>query len=174
MTRLISGRVKKIPSANVSASRYQFLKLEEAEPDLGLPTTNGQALLGNVDGTRYWGTVSVSGGGGGSSDVANSLIANANVVLNVANVTTLSTSNLILSGYNGANILPKFAGNIGQVVVSTGGSGAVWSSKFYFGSLPPDFPFYGDVWYDTTDFKLYMWVTDGAGDYWFDFLPPTF
>ena len=174
MTRLISGRVKKIPSANVSASRYQFIKLEETEPDLGLPRFSGQALFSNVDGTRYWGTVSVSGGGGGSSDVANSLIANANVVLNVANVTTLSTSNLILSGYNGANILPKFAGNIGQVVVSTGGSGAVWSSRFYFGTLPPDFPFYGDVWYDTTDFKLYMWVTDGAGDYWFDFLPPTF
>ena len=184
MTRLISGRVKKIPSANVSASRYQFIKLEETEPDLGLPRFSGQALFSNVDGSRYWGNVVVTGGGGSgtsafseTSNVANvalSLVTGSNVVLNVANVTSLSTSNLLLSSYNGANILPKFAGNIGQVVVSTGGSGAVWSSRFYFGTLPPDFPFYGDVWYDTTDFKLYMWVTDGAGDYWFDFLPPTF
>ena len=167
MTRLISGRVKKIPSANVSASRYQFIKLEETEPDLGLPRFSGQALFSNVDGSRYWGNVVVTGGGGSGTSAFSE-------TSNVANVTSLSTSNLLLSGYNGANILPSFAGNIGQVVVSTGGSGAVWSSRFYFGTLPPDFPFYGDVWYDTTDFKLYMWVTDGAGDYWFDFLPPTF
>jgi len=167
MTKLISGRVKKTPSANVSASRYQFLKLEEAEPDLGLPSSSGQALLGNVDGTRYWGTVSV--GGGGTSDVANSLIANANVVLN-----TMSANSIVLHGFNGSNTLPRFGGNTGQIIVATGSNSAVWANKFYFGASPPDYAYYGDVWYDTTEFKLFMWVTDGAGEYWFDFLPPTF
>ena len=54
MTKLISGRVKKIPSANVSASRYDFIKLSETEPDLGVPAANGYVLSGNVDGRRAW------------------------------------------------------------------------------------------------------------------------
>ena len=54
MTKLISGRVKKTPSANVSASRYEFIRLEETEPDLGLPAANGYVLSANVDGRRAW------------------------------------------------------------------------------------------------------------------------
>ena len=54
MTKLISGRVKKIPSANVSASRYEFIKLSETEPDLGLPAGNGYVLASNVNGLRTW------------------------------------------------------------------------------------------------------------------------
>ena len=54
MTKLISGRVKKIPSANVSASRYEFIRLSETEPDLGVPAANGYILTANVDGTRRW------------------------------------------------------------------------------------------------------------------------
>jgi hypothetical protein len=54
MTKLISGRVKKIPSANVSASRYEFIRLEETEPDLGVPAANGYVLTANVDGRRAW------------------------------------------------------------------------------------------------------------------------
>lgn len=52
--RIHSGKVKKIPSANVSSDRYEFLSLGEAEPDLGVPSTNGQFLISNVDGTRSW------------------------------------------------------------------------------------------------------------------------
>ena len=82
MTKLISGRVKKTPSANVSASRYEFIRLEETEPDLGVPAANGYILTANVDGTRRWiaippseattaafattaGTANTGGGGGG-------------------------------------------------------------------------------------------------------------
>ena len=78
MTKLISGRIKKTPSANVSASRYDFLKLSEAEPDLGLPAANGYILSGNVDGTRLWilpSTVAASA-------------SVANTVLSIGNFTT--------------------------------------------------------------------------------------
>ena len=54
MTKLISGRVPKIPSANVRADRYQFLELSEAEPDLGLPTQLGQVFTSDLSGNRYW------------------------------------------------------------------------------------------------------------------------
>jgi hypothetical protein len=54
MTKLISGRVPKIPSANVRADRYEFLELSEAEPDLGLPTQLGQVFTSDLSGNRYW------------------------------------------------------------------------------------------------------------------------
>ena len=54
MTRLVSGKVVKVPSANVSADRYQFLELAEAEPDLGLPPSNNYALSSDPQGNRKW------------------------------------------------------------------------------------------------------------------------
>jgi hypothetical protein len=55
--KLVSGRVEKISSANVSADRYQFLSLSEAEPDLGLPLSDGQVLASNTAGSRYFVTL---------------------------------------------------------------------------------------------------------------------
>ena len=54
MTRLVSGRIQKIPSANVSAERYQFIEISEVEPDLGLPSALGQVFTSDLNGTRYW------------------------------------------------------------------------------------------------------------------------
>jgi len=56
---LFSGRVKKIRPDKVSEERYDFLKLSEAEPDLGIPSTIDSSnakrfLLTDKDGTRYW------------------------------------------------------------------------------------------------------------------------
>jgi hypothetical protein len=56
---LFSGRVKKVKPTNVSEQRYDFLKLSEAEPDLGVPATTDSAdvkrvLLTDKNGKRYW------------------------------------------------------------------------------------------------------------------------
>jgi len=56
---LFSGRVKKIKPTEVSEQRYDFLKLSEAEPDLGVPETTDSAdvrrvLLTDKYGKRYW------------------------------------------------------------------------------------------------------------------------
>jgi hypothetical protein len=56
---LFSGRVKKIRPNKVGEDRYEFLKLSEAEPDLGVPSTTDSTnskrfLLTDKDGTRYW------------------------------------------------------------------------------------------------------------------------
>jgi hypothetical protein len=37
MSRLVSGKVEKKYGANLSADRYEFLSLDQAEPDLGIP-----------------------------------------------------------------------------------------------------------------------------------------
>jgi len=56
---LFSGRVKKVKPTQVSEQRYDFLKLSEAEPDLGVPDTTDSAdvrrvLLTDKNGKRYW------------------------------------------------------------------------------------------------------------------------
>lgn len=52
--QLLSGRVKKIPPTEVSADRYQFIKLQEVEPDLGVPDVDGALLVTTTIGSRYW------------------------------------------------------------------------------------------------------------------------
>ena len=54
MTKFLSDRVKKTPPSKVSAERYQFLKLSEAEPDLGVPAANNYVLTSDTDGNRLW------------------------------------------------------------------------------------------------------------------------
>jgi hypothetical protein len=98
MTKLISGRVAKVPSANVSADRYEFLDISQAEPDLGLPPVSGYVLAANANGTRFWTNPAAAAAGAaqfaGTAGSANvSLLANvANTVLTISN---FSTANLI-------------------------------------------------------------------------------
>lgn len=54
MSRLLSDRVRKIPSSEVDPERYEFLNLENAEPDLGVPESDGYVLKSLADGTRLW------------------------------------------------------------------------------------------------------------------------
>jgi hypothetical protein len=54
MSKILSGKVKKIPSSAVSADRYNFLQLSEAEPDLGVPAAAGYILTSDTSGNRSW------------------------------------------------------------------------------------------------------------------------
>ena len=50
----LSGKVKKVPSTQADANRYEFLDLQNAEPDLGVPSSNGYVLTSDIDGNRTW------------------------------------------------------------------------------------------------------------------------
>ena len=52
-TNLLSGRAQVVPYANLTSTRYQFLSLGEAEPNLG---TSGQGNILTIgpDNTRVW------------------------------------------------------------------------------------------------------------------------
>ncbi len=52
--RLLSGRVKKVTGERLDGSRYEYIGLAQAEPDLGQPAENGSVLLSLTTGTRYW------------------------------------------------------------------------------------------------------------------------
>ena len=55
MARLVSGRVKKTPQTGITSDRYEFLSLEQAEPDLGDPLVGPSSIAGNPapPGTQY-------------------------------------------------------------------------------------------------------------------------
>jgi hypothetical protein len=69
MAKIISGRVKKTPQSGITSDRYEFLGLEQAEPDLGDPLIGPSAVsvnpappgdqyvllnIGGETGKRYW------------------------------------------------------------------------------------------------------------------------
>lgn len=51
---LLSGRVKKTPSFLVDPSRYEFISLDQAEPDLGIPAKTNSVLVSSTVGSRSW------------------------------------------------------------------------------------------------------------------------
>jgi hypothetical protein len=82
MTKLISGRVPRIPSANVRADRYEFLEISEAEPDLGLPSQLGQVFTSDLSGNRYWTRLDTAN----VTENGNLYFTNDRVTANVANL----------------------------------------------------------------------------------------
>jgi hypothetical protein len=54
MAKLVSGKVKKTPPTQVSADRYNFISLDQVEPDLGVPDTSGKVLSSTTAGVRSW------------------------------------------------------------------------------------------------------------------------
>ena len=49
-----SGKVKTTLPTAVSADRYSFIQLSDAEPNLGVPAQNNYVLASQTDGTRSW------------------------------------------------------------------------------------------------------------------------
>lgn len=47
MSKLVSGRVKKLPQSEITSDRYEFLGLEQAEPDLGDPIVGPSSVGAN-------------------------------------------------------------------------------------------------------------------------------
>jgi hypothetical protein len=51
---LLSNRVKKNPAVNAETGRYQFLDLENTEPDLGVPAYQNGIAASTTTGSRKW------------------------------------------------------------------------------------------------------------------------
>jgi hypothetical protein len=51
---LLSNRVKKNPATNADTNRYQYLDLENAEPDLGVPEFQNGIAASSTTGGRKW------------------------------------------------------------------------------------------------------------------------
>lgn len=121
------------------------------------------------------------------------VVTSNTINVGVANTETLDVSqsanilgNLIVSGNVTAPTLNTLAiaiaGNIGSTgqVLTSNGAATIWASKYYYGDTPPDFDKlnYGDIFFyidaPNNFSRMYMWVTDGNSEFFYDFLPPTF
>ena len=117
-----------------------------------------------VDIDRKISTITYAGGGGGSGGGAVLLYDLDDV--DYTSVRLPSNGQALVYDEN----LGKW--KAGEVIGTGGGGGG--GTTFSYAFPPPDTPNYGDIWYYVDENKLYMWVTDGTSDFWFDFLPPTF
>lgn len=94
MSKMLSGKIRKTPSNQVSTGRYDFISLQETEPDLGVPGINNSFAASLVDGTRLWlyPNTGLNVDGNGNIDVdettvfidtSNLTFSNSNVLSNV-------------------------------------------------------------------------------------------
>jgi|694.fasta_scaffold02599_4 hypothetical protein len=150
-------------TGNITGANLQG-SLANGNSNISIPNANGNINLSAVGNANV---VVVTGTG-----------ANVTGTLNVTGNTT--AGNVILSGATSGVSLSGSFGTRGQTLKSDGNSNAIWSTQFYYGNTPPTFSDlnYGDIFFyidAPNNFqRLYMWVTDGSSDYFYDFLPPSF
>ncbi len=53
-SRLFSGKIKKKTGTALDGSRYEYLDVSQAEPDLGIPLSDNSVLIANTSGQRFW------------------------------------------------------------------------------------------------------------------------
>ena len=151
-SRLVSGRVKKLTGAALDPNRSSYLDVGNAEPDLGLPSINGQVLVSTTAGARSWSTVtSLTGSVGftGSQGYTGSRGAGF-------------TGSL---GFTGSRGYTGSAGSNG-FTGSTGYSGSKGESSFTYGATAPVNPTVGDRWLDSLTGAELVWTNDGDTTQW--------
>jgi hypothetical protein len=98
-TKLLSGRAQVVGYGNLTADRYQFLSLGQAEPNLGPGNANSILTL-STSNTRVW----------SNSITLNSITVSGNVSLDNISIsnTTLTTlnANLVTIGGNAGFVIP--------------------------------------------------------------------
>ena len=110
--KLVSGRVPVIGPTTVTSDRYQFLGLDQAEPNLGI-SANGNVLTTNIYGDRIWSNV----------------LSLSNLVVGNVQANTVTTTNGLFwangtpfTNYGNIDVaayLPTYTGNISPGNVST-------------------------------------------------------
>ena len=91
MSEFLSGKVRKTSPADVAENRYKFLKLEEAEPDLGVAPANNSLATSDASGSRYWSTL------GAGLSIANTAIFVAETTVPIDTTLFLNSTSDTLS-----------------------------------------------------------------------------
>ena len=175
--------------SNANYATYTETVLGNAQPNI---TSVGNLTALNVSGNIVANNVTANSNiTSGNANITSTLIAST---ANIQNVNVLSTlvsnnaeilanltlGNILLNSLTSGIFVGTDGGNLGQTLTSTGSNTVEWRSKFYVGALPPQAdgisPNYGDIWFyiENGESRMYMWVTDGSSDFFYDFLPPMF
>jgi hypothetical protein len=140
--KLLSGRVKVTPAANVTADRYDFLGLEQAEPNLGVASQDGYVLIydSNAPGKRNWSSSSLLSGGltaQSAFESANSASSYANSAFIVSNSASVYANSAFISANaassyaNGAFITANSASNYANASFETANSAGVYANAAF-------------------------------------------
>ena len=112
-TKLLSGRAQVVDYDNLTADRYQFLSLGQAEPSLGAGAANSVLTL-STGNTRVWSNTvtlaSVVTSGNITVETGSFFLGDGGLLSNVA------------SAYGNANVatyLPTYSGNLDSVNIIT-------------------------------------------------------
>lgn len=130
MTKLVSGRVKRTPQVSISSERYEYLSLEESEPNLGDPLVGPSSIGANPFngetayvliaspsdiGKRYW-TLPQNVFGIGIVTYSDTSGISTNLISGFANIHSLSVSGV--STFSGE--IPSTSTSSGALIVSGG------------------------------------------------------
>ena len=150
MSKILSGKVKKIPSTQVSADRYNFLSLGEAEPDLGVPVSNNYVLSSDTNGNRTW--ISVTAASGGSDSFKNIAVSGQDTLVADSTEDTLT----LVAGTG--------------IGISTNATTDTLSLRLNVPTSvsPPTSPTNGILWWDSTFGQLKIYYSDGDSSQWVD------
>ena len=175
--------------SNANYSTYTETVLGNAQTNI---TSVGNLTVLNVSGNILANNVTANSNiTTGNANVTSTLTAstanvqNINVLSNLVSnnaeiLSNLTLGNILLNSLTSGLFVGSDSGNLGQTLTATGSNTVEWRSKFYAGALPPQAdgisPNYGDIWFyiENGESRMYMWVTDGESDFFYDFLPPMF
>lgn len=175
--------------ANANYAAYAGNVVASSQPNItSIGTLSSLNVNGNILSNNVTANNKFIGSGAEISGTLVANVANANSInvsntVNADNIEVLSNltlGNLLLNSLSSGIFIDSNGGNAGQTLTATGSNTVEWRSKFYVGPLPPQAdgiaPNYGDIWFyvENGETRMYMWVTDGLSEFFYDFLPPTF
>ncbi len=162
MVKYLSGRQKLRPSDKLTEDRYQYLGLDQAEPNLADPATSPGVPSGlqyqlvavtGYEGRRYWVPV-----GGSLQPGAITIFDEGTPVSSASSVTQMNfvgaavTAQVSLQNPSGH---PGIAATVTVIPVNVGDS-------------PPNYPTpnEGELWWESDTGDLYVYYNDGSSAQW--------
>ena len=146
--KLLSGRAPVVPYANLSPTRYEFLALGEAEPNLG---TSGQGNILTIgpDNTRVW-TNSINANVSTQTIYVDNLVSytsggNINIMPSGNGIVTIANTDGGATGIQlGSNTTGAFISNAVVLTSNTSVTNGLANLNYVLGKLvppqPPNFP----------------------------------
>lgn len=124
---LFSGRVLTVPPTDVSATRYKWLKLAEAEPSLGAPTVDGAFIYSDQTGVRNWTTQLTTDAAGNLQTAGVTITGNRIEARNPTEVLELGTvvggtGEVVIDGNLTVNGTVEFVGELPSLNIELGGT----------------------------------------------------
>ena len=160
MIKYLSGRVKRTPQDRLSADRYDYLDVKQAEPNLADPATSPPVPSGaqfqlvavpGYPGKRYWVPV-----GGGLIPGAISIFDEGSLVSSASSITQLNFVGAAVTAQVSVQSPSGFPGIAATITVN----------PVTILDTPPVDPRPGELWWESDTGDLYVYYTDTDGSQW--------